>query len=117
MEMGDPQKAVDLIAPQVETWSFPGDRADGYLLLVGAEFRLRKPEAAIPFAKKLIEYEPTAFHYLLLAQAYDSSKRPMDAFAAYQKVLELNEADNRIDYDLVRERIEELRTVPGNPGL
>lgn len=111
---GDPQGAIDRIEPVIATWSSPVDKADGYYLLVSAEFNLADPEAAIPFAKELVENEPTGFHYLLLAQAYDSANFSIDALATYNIVLDLNEADARIDYVMVRARVEGLSTVPGN---
>jgi tetratricopeptide (TPR) repeat protein len=115
IQSGEPQQAINLILPKIEKWSSPIDKATGYQLLAVSEFNLGNPQKAIPYAKKMVENDHSAFGLFLLAQSYDSSGDLKNALATYQQILALSQTDDRVDYTLVRERAATLSQTLGTP--
>jgi tetratricopeptide (TPR) repeat protein len=115
IQSGNPQKAIDLILPNIDKWPSPIDKATGYQLLAVSEFNLGNPQKAIPYAKKMVENDHGAFSLFLLAQAYDASGDLKNALATYQQILALNQTDDRVDYAVVRERAATLSQTLGTP--
>jgi tetratricopeptide (TPR) repeat protein len=115
IKSGDPQKAIDLILPNIDKWSSPIDKATGYQLLAVSEFNLGNPQKAIPYAKKMVENDHGAFSLFLLAQAYDASGDLKNALATYQQILALSQTDDRVDYTVVRSRAATLSQTLGTP--
>jgi tetratricopeptide (TPR) repeat protein len=115
IQAGNPQQAIDLILPKIDGLSSPIDKATGYQLLAVAEFNLGSPQQAVPYAKKMVEYDHGPFALLLLAQAYDNSGDQKNALATYQQILVLNQPDSRVDYNYVRSRASALSQSLGTP--
>ena len=112
---GEPQKAIDLILPKVDSWSSPIDKASGYQLMAVAEVSLNHPQEAIPFAQKMTQYSPSSFSYQLLAQAYDLSGDLPHALSNYQQMLLINDNDPRADYKYALSRIASISQTLGTP--
>jgi tetratricopeptide (TPR) repeat protein len=112
---GNPQKAIDLILPEIEGWSSPIDKATGYQFLAIAEYNMGHQQQAIPYAKKMVEYNPGAFSLMLLGEAYDASGDIKNALSIYQQILALNEPDPNVDYEYIRQRVVTISRTLGTP--
>lgn len=115
IQSGDPQKAIDILLPNVDSWSDPIDKGTGYQLLAVAEVNLNHPQKAIPYAKKMTEYNPGSFSYQLLAQAYDLSGDLPNALSIYQQMMMLNDNDPRSDFNYAQSRIIDISRTLGTP--
>ena len=115
IQAGNPQKAIDLILPKVDSWSSPIDKGTGYQLLAVAEVKLNHPQEAIPYAQKMTQYSPGSFSYQLLAQAYDLSGDLRNALSYYQQMMMINDNDSRSDFAYARSRIISISQTLGTP--
>jgi len=113
IQAGNPQAAVDLLVPLIETWPSSIDRSTGYQLLAVAELRMQHPQRAIPYARKFSELSPGSFSYQTLAAAYDNSGDLPKALGAYQQMMMWNDNDSRSDFNTARSRIISISRTLG----
>ena len=110
---GNPQAAIDIILPVVETWDSRIDQATAYQLLATAELRLANYDSAIGYAKKMVELNPGSYAYQLLAVAYEADGQFDLAMQAYSMVLSYDDADPRTDFEYASQRIIEIQEELG----
>lgn len=113
IQNGNPQAAIDSIAPVIETWQSTIDKTSGYQLLAIAELNLQHPQKAIPYAKKMTELTPGSYSYQLLANSYDVAGDLPNALATYQQMMMWNDNDARSDFNTARSRIISISKILG----
>ncbi len=113
IQTGNPQAAIDQLAPVIETWRSNFDKTTGYQMLAVAELNLQHPQRAIPYAKKMTELTPSSFSYQMLAVSYDASGDLPNALAAYQQMMMWNDNDARSDFNTARSRIIDISQTLG----
>ena len=113
IQIGNPQAAIDSLAPVIETWRSDIDKTTGYQLLAVAELRMQHPQKAIPYAKKMTELTPSSFSFQMLAVSYDASGDLPNALAAYQQMMMWSDNDSRSDFNTARARIISISRTLG----
>jgi tetratricopeptide (TPR) repeat protein len=113
LQYGNPQAAIDMILPVIETWPSEIDRATGYQLLSVAEGRLSHEKKAVVYAEKMVENSPGSFTYQMLGTAYEVKGDLENALEAYTMATTFDDDDFRFDLEYVNARIDILSEALG----
>ena len=113
LQYGNPQAAIDMIQPVIETWPSEIDRATGYQLLSVAEGRLSHEKKAVVYAEKMVENGPGSFTYQMLGTAYEVKGDLEKALEAYTMATIFNDNDFRFDPEYANARISIISEALG----
>lgn len=117
---GAPQRAIDLLQPELANLTRPNDLARAYTCLGQAETQLGHFQFAAAYFSRLYDVQPTAEHLYWLATSYDLGGDLDRALAKYQALAAMPGADADAYRDDVKARVTELEDVvhhtPGAPA-
>jgi tetratricopeptide (TPR) repeat protein len=103
IEEGKYQAVINLIAPQVESWSYSMNQADAYEVLILAELKLSNAEAAVAYAETLTTRHISSYSYQLLGQAYELNQQYDKAYEAYTNALASSDHSPRTNREYIKE--------------
>ncbi len=116
---GDPQRAIDLVKPELRNLTRPDDLARAYACLGQAEMQLYHFQFAAAYYSQLYDLQPTAEHLAWLAASYDLGGDLDRALAKYQELVAMPGAEADEYRDDAKARIADLEDVvhhtPGAP--
>jgi hypothetical protein len=111
LQGGSPQKAIDLLKPELGNLTRPSDLGRAYTCLGRAEMQLDHFQFAAAYFSQLYDLQPTAEHLYWLATNYDLGGDLDRALTKYQALAAMPGADADEYRDEVEARVTTLEDV------